>query len=352
MLAYGSSGRAGELERSTESPGCHTWSVTAYDVIGDIHGDAQALSGLLNLLGWTSRSGSAHQHDERERQVVFVGDLIDRGSDHRSVLSMVKAMTDAGTAQVVMGNHEFNAICFATQDPVTSRPLREHSEKNRKQHREFLEQLGEVERDDWIAWFKTLPLWLDLDGLRIVHACWHNESIELLRSISGSGVNSLAPDIETWVCASTDGDPIWQAVEILLKGPEINLARYGLPNFVDSGGNRREDARAAWWRAGATTQAELIDLNAHTKLEDGSPYPPLPDAPCDPQDQTFSYSGDVPVIYGHHWRQWEPTEHLDWTTRTACVDFSAAKGGPLVAYTWRGESVINPSHYVRYPAGD
>ena len=57
----------------------------------------------------------------------------------------------------------------------------------------------------------------------------------------------------------------------------------------------------------------------------------------------------MPVVYGHHWRRWAPDEHLDWTPRTACVDFSAVKGGPLVAYCWRGEPVIDPSHYVRTP---
>jgi hypothetical protein len=23
-----------------------------------------------------------------------------------------------------------------------------------------------------LEWFRTLPIWLDLDGLRVVHACW------------------------------------------------------------------------------------------------------------------------------------------------------------------------------------
>ncbi|MEZ5249987.1 MAG: hypothetical protein R2713_12480 [Ilumatobacteraceae bacterium] len=32
-----------------------------------------------------------------------------------------------------------------------------------------------------IDWFRTLPLWLELPGLRVVHACWSDEHIELLR---------------------------------------------------------------------------------------------------------------------------------------------------------------------------
>ena len=60
----------------------------------------------------------------------------------------------------------------------------------------------------------------------------------------------------------------------------------------------------------------------------------------------YEYSSDVPVVFGHHWRTWEPNLGVDWTPTTACVDFSAGKGGPLVAYTWSGERVIDPSHFV------
>jgi hypothetical protein len=33
---------------------------------------------------------------------------------------------------------------------------------------------------DAISWFRTLPVWLDLPGLRVVHACWHDASREAL----------------------------------------------------------------------------------------------------------------------------------------------------------------------------
>ena len=44
------------------------------------------------------------------RQVIFLGDFIDRGPDQRSVLEIVRPMIDEGTALSVMGNHEFNAM--------------------------------------------------------------------------------------------------------------------------------------------------------------------------------------------------------------------------------------------------
>ena len=77
-------------------------------------------------------------------------------------------MVEAGAARAVMGNHEFIAIGFATPAD-DSGFLRPRTEKNRAQHRAFLDQLGDgsAGQADAVAWFKTLPLWLDLGGLRV-----------------------------------------------------------------------------------------------------------------------------------------------------------------------------------------
>lgn len=57
-----------------------------------------------------------------------MGDFIDRGPKIRETLEIVKGMCDAGEAFTVMGNHEYNAICFDTMDK-DGKPLRAHSEK-------------------------------------------------------------------------------------------------------------------------------------------------------------------------------------------------------------------------------
>jgi hypothetical protein len=46
-------------------------------------------------------------------------------------------MREAGTASAVLGNHEFNAIAWATPNDDGGF-LRKHSEKNASQHAEFL----------------------------------------------------------------------------------------------------------------------------------------------------------------------------------------------------------------------
>ncbi|WP_308205481.1 metallophosphoesterase [Mycolicibacterium setense] len=110
-----------------------------FDIFGGVHGCADKLKGLLTKLGYKCGDGLCWQSS---RQAVFVGDLIDRGRQQLEVLRIVKPMVDNGSAQIVMGNHEFNAICIATPDPRDDAEfLRPHSEKNRDQHQAFLEQV-------------------------------------------------------------------------------------------------------------------------------------------------------------------------------------------------------------------
>jgi len=102
-----------------------------YDIIGDIHGQAGELEELLTKLGYGC-IGGVYRHDTR--QVIFLGDFIDRGPHQRRVLNLVRAMVADGTALAVMGNHEFNAIAFYTPDGSGGH-LRPRNEKNVHQHR-------------------------------------------------------------------------------------------------------------------------------------------------------------------------------------------------------------------------
>ncbi|MEG0186401.1 MAG: metallophosphoesterase, partial [Stenotrophomonas sp.] len=79
----------------------------AHDIIGDIHGQAGKLKALLKHLGYRERMG-AWRHPERSAR--FVGDLIDRGPGQLETLDIVRRMIDAGSAEAILGNHEFNAI--------------------------------------------------------------------------------------------------------------------------------------------------------------------------------------------------------------------------------------------------
>lgn len=335
-----------------------------YDIIGDVHGCASELRDRLEDLGYTiEKSSDAYEHEERT--AIFVGDLIDRGPAQRDVLEMVKSMVDAGSAQVVMGNHEFNALAYATpktgdnaeipEDPGAY--LRPHTEKNFLQHEAFLSQLTPSEQEDYLAWFMTMPLWLDLGEIRVVHACWHPASIALIeRRLGGNRFTSVEQIVEA-ATRSEGPSSLYDAVEIILKGPELSLANYGAPPFKDKDGNIRREARIKWWKPDAQRVSEIAEVPPGSLDERDRPYGEFPDEPIQEADTSFVYADEVPVFYGHYWRSGVP-EHLeDWTEWTACVDFSAVKGGTLAAYRWNeGESIdwtgYHPPEIVRDTPSD
>lgn len=308
-----------------------------YDIIGDVHGCATQLKALLERLGYVEDGSEVYRHPERT--AVFVGDLVDGGDEQAEVLRVAKAMVDAGSAQAVMGNHEFNAICWATEDPETGESIREHSGHNRNQHAAFL-ALTPEDRAFYVEWFKTLPLWLDLGGIRVIHACWHEASMEAVRTITGSDRLST-PD--HFAEASRKGSVLHKAIEVLLKGPEIPLLKHGMVPFWDGVAKKeRKHARIQWWDRDGTTMPELAVLNGF-RLENGDPYPDYEPRPVvDPAYLDYAYKDRVPLFYGHYWREWE--SHQDeWTTYTACVDF---RGDTLVAYRWNGEPEIHGENYL------
>ena len=79
-----------------------------YDLIGDVHGCAQSLERLLQVLGYQKIAGS-YRHP-KQRQVIFLGDIVDRGPRIREALHLVRDMVEQGSALMILGNHEFNAI--------------------------------------------------------------------------------------------------------------------------------------------------------------------------------------------------------------------------------------------------
>ena len=304
-------------------------SAAGYDIIGDIHGHANALRRLLSTMGY-AELGGAFCHDDRK--VIFVGDFIDRGPAQREVLQIARAMWEAGHALAVLGNHEFNAIGWVTPDDRGGF-LRAHTEANRRQHNEFLQQFDRQQHRDAIGWFRSLPVWLELPGLRVVHACWHEASRLALRPcLDGRSCFTEAGLRQ----ALRRGTPAFQAAEILMKGPEQRLPA-GI-SFVDKDGHERHEVRIKWWDLDATSFRKAA-IGVDDRLSE------LPDAAL-PVD--YIYRDTTPVLFGHYWMMGEPR----LTSQTAaCLDFSVARKGYLTAYRWSGERVLAPDHLVHVAAG-
>ena len=302
-----------------------------YDIVGDIHGHADALRRLLTKLGY-SELGGAFRHPLRK--AIFVGDFVDRGPEQREVLRIARTMCEAETAFAVLGNHEFNAIGWATPDGKGGF-LREHSPKNKCQHRAFLQQLKEdsPEYRDAIRWFRELPVWLEFPGLRVVHACWHDPSRVALRPYLDSR-NRLTD--EGFHEALQRDSKAYNAAEVLMKGPEEPLPP-GM-SFLDKDGNRRCEVRLNWWDLDATTFRK-----AALGMDDRRDELPDTELPTD-----FRYLESTPVLFGHYWMKGEPAVTA---STAACLDFSVANEGYLTAYRWSGESVLSSDNLDHVPAG-
>jgi len=297
-----------------------------YDLIGDIHGHFDSLAALLETLGYR-KSGNSYQHPARK--VIFLGDFVDRGPGQRAVIEAVRTMIEKGDALAVMGNHEFNAIAYATLNPETNEYLRPHTSKNQGQHQAFLDAYahGSNEYADVIAWFKTLPLWLNAEGLRVIHACWDSEWITRLGSPKLSE--------ETLFAACNKGTWQYTAIETLLKGKEIPLKTGS--SFRDKDGNERHYIRVRWWDNTATTykSAFLGPESARTHIPDDEIA----------GDHLVEYGHqERPVFLGHYWFEGSPKV---LASNIACLDYSVAKpGGKLVAYRWDGEQTLSQDKFI------
>jgi hypothetical protein len=300
-----------------------------YDIIGDIHGSYWQLVGLLTKMGYSEVDGVwGHPN----RMAIFAGDLVDRKRQQLMVIRLVQRMINAGKALAIMGNHEFNAIAWFMQDPENQGEfLRRHTAKNREQHSAFL---AEVEHDpvlheEIINWFLDLPLWLDLPGFRVVHACWHPTHMDALGQDLRPG-NRLTRDLVEK--ASRKGSKHFDAVETITKGLEVPLPKGML--YLDKEGHERTNVRVRWWDQSART-LKLAAIVSKSEMTD------LPDVAVG-MDATPGYHGEKPLFVGHYWRNGEPSI---LNTKMACVDYSAGKDGALVAYRWDGEDVLSDSKF-------
>ena len=219
-----------------------------YDIIGDVHGCADALRDLLMRLGYVRTSG-AFRHPKRK--AIFLGDFVDKGQQVKQVLQIVIPMVQEGYAQAVVGNHEYNLICYFSQDQF-GRPLRDHSKKNERQIRTTLDAFEGDQRAffDSLEWFTTLPLFIENDQFRVVHAAWISDHIDYIKKYYPE--NKLSKELV--INSSNPSNHEFVVIDALLKGIEIELppGRF----FEDNSGDIRTAIRAKWWESAEKKEPE------------------------------------------------------------------------------------------------
>ncbi|MFM2246862.1 MAG: hypothetical protein RL071_2936 [Pseudomonadota bacterium] len=316
------------------------------DIIGDIHGEIDALRVLLTRLGVDVARRRAPRH------LVFVGDLVDRGPDSVAVVQLVADLVDAGQATVVMGNHELNLLQGERKegngwlwdglgpdggpDHFPFRPGRDRSQP--AVPRPFdSRQASAAEREAVLAFFRTLPLVAERPDLRVVHA---------------------APDPAALAALPEAGD----VVQIAAEHDQLTRAR------LDAAGVLAQAAaeRAAWGmlrdpNRAPTTLLEAVATQAEAE-QAGNPINVLTSGleRRVPFSRMFwaggkwrfvtrdpwweRYGAEDPaapaVVVGHYWRRrgtgpvpdkadvWWADPRLGWsgpTRRAYCVDFSVGR---------------------------
>ncbi len=309
-------------------------SHSGFDIIGDVHGCANSLTLLLEKLGYRAVNG-VFQHPQR--QAVFAGDVVDRGPRIREALQIVKRMCDAGSAQMVMGNHEFDAIAYHTRAPEDSGRtfLREHTKRHNRLIAETLEQFADYpgEWQDYLAWFKQLPLFLEFPNFRVVHACWDQALIDEFKCRYPSNRIDQA-----FLDAVADGDSFeWKCINRLTRGRDLPLPQGAAMRSAE--GFERRSFRARFWGRKPKTYGDLAfqpdplpDDIARQPIESG-------------EHLAITRYGkqEVPLFIGHYWLSGRPTPIAD---NLACLDYSAVKYGRLVAYSIDEERKLDPEKFT------
>jgi hypothetical protein len=324
------------------------------DIVGDIHGELEALQSLLNALGY--RADGSHPDG---RGLVFVGDLCDRGPDSPGVIHYVRDLVTDGRAQCVLGNHELNLLRGSPKPANGWFFAEDHDRATGK----FLHcrQATAADRECFAAFLARLPLALERDDLRVVHAAWHGDSLASLREeLPGHSILEVyrrhAAASERWA--------------------ETNRLRHeAKQEYLDWGRHLDDESIQVPLLAAIGSMDEHFQMSNPVRVPT-SGVERLADAPffasgkwrmVDRVPWWHDYAAEVPVIFGHYWRWSSPdgaaqfsrgerdlfagVAHNEWMgpRRNAfCVDFSVGVRYRERAHN-RGKPFIGRLGAVRWP---
>ncbi|MBX2858463.1 MAG: metallophosphoesterase [Cellvibrionaceae bacterium] len=314
-------------------------SKCGFDIIGDVHGCAFTLVKLLEKLQYVKErfDGERDAYWHPERKAVFVGDIVDRGPHIREALHIIKNMVDAGTAYCVMGNHEYNALAYTMEAPPESgrRFVREHNRRNNRIIAETLTQFASFP-EEWrmfLDWFQTLPVFLEFDDFRVVHACWDHALIKTFKETYNANCIDKAFIRQSWNEAAFAG----RFINRLTRGTTLTLPSGRMMTSRD--GFQRKQFRTKFWSDAPATYKDVVFQPD-----------PLPEDLLNREisesehRQLLNYQeGEIPVFVGHYWLQGTP---LPLQQNVACLDYSAVKFGRLVAYRFDCEPKLEPKKFV------
>jgi hypothetical protein len=291
-----------------------------YDIIGDVHGHATLLKRLLKTMGYAKTSG-IWQHPERT--AVFIGDFINRGPEIRETFQIVRQMTEAGSALTILGNHEYSAILYHIKDSK-GMFLSRHIAGNRNQIQSTLTAFNgfETEWQSHLKWLRKLPFFIDLGGIRIIHAFWNDTDVNYLRKFIPKGrlKKAFLRKIHE------KQEPVASIIYRILKGLEYRCPQDLI--LKCSKGMSRKLFRMNWW--------ESPQNKTFRELSFGNKFV-LPDytVPIQIAPSFESYGPEKPPVFIGHYCLSEGAAIFQ--QNICCVDSCVVGTEQLSAYRWSGE---------------
>lgn len=301
-----------------------------YDIIGDVHGEAVLLKKLLKELGYTKHS-SGYSHPQR--QAVFVGDFLNRGPEIWQTLKIIRQMTDAGNALAVLGNHEINAVLYHLKNEKKE-PVLAVTGKRYLSVAQTVAEFRNNPREwkEYRKWLRSLPLFLDLGRIRVVHACWKDSNISFLKENLPAG--SIPKQVFRNLVSGHNLE-LSQAILQTTRG-----IHHILPPDLRIFDNRHRNHhfyRIRWWKEPAGLTFQEWSFESKFRLPNYT-IPPEISPP------TEAYPEDDPIVFfGHYCRGNGPfiiRENL------CCIDACVTGKKRLAAYRWDGEPALDEEKLV------
>lgn len=125
------------------------------DVVGDTHGMFNEFVDLLKKNDWVF-NGEFFENKDKERKLLLLGDIIDRGEQSVDMLKAVYHGVKAGTTYFILGNHEAKLINSYDQY-INQGLVRGRSLSNAETFMELL-KLPESEQKELINFLRNSPI--------------------------------------------------------------------------------------------------------------------------------------------------------------------------------------------------
>lgn len=294
------------------------------DIVGDVHGEIDALIGLLHRLGVDPERRTA------TRPVVFLGDLVDRGPDSVQVVEVVSRLAEAGVARAVLGNHEFNLL---RRDRKEGNGWfwgdgRDHAQLSSGKAPFGSRLATDEDRARIDAFVQELPLVLQRPDLRVVHACWN--PTEAARLPAAGDHVALAAEFEERI----DEDLVARAIPA--RAAEERAAFANLKDLAVRPDRHLHAVAEEDAAQQAGNPVKLLTSGAEVEVPVGQHFFIGGKWRFVERDRWWRRGVDRPTVVGHYWRRrgapidgkadvWDDVAPFAWAGGVFCVDYSVGR---------------------------